>query len=197
MAVAAVLKENGFAVAPQVGVAGFFIDLAVRHPAKPGTFLLGIECDGASYHSGRSARDRDRLRQEILENLGWKIHRIWSTDWFKSLRTEIERLLARIKSLLASDPDYLREQQRVQRRDSLRARLVDLRDKEILPAFPDIAPEKCLLRPELLEEFIARRPRSRDEWFRAFPLDVRSSTDSKQIGRFLDRVLEIITHCDG
>ena len=82
--VGSVLKQKGYEVAPQVGVAGFFIDLAVRHPLKPGTFLLGIECDGASYHSGRPARDRDRLREEILVNLGWKIHRIWSTDWFKS-----------------------------------------------------------------------------------------------------------------
>jgi hypothetical protein len=64
--VGAVLKEKGFEVVPQVGIAGFFVDLAVRHPTKPGTYVLGIECDGASYHSGRSARDRDRLRQEIL-----------------------------------------------------------------------------------------------------------------------------------
>jgi hypothetical protein len=69
--VGSVLKEKGYQVVHQVGVAGFFIDLAVRHPVKPGTFLLGIECDGATYHSGRSARDRDRLRQEILQNLGW------------------------------------------------------------------------------------------------------------------------------
>ncbi len=98
--VGAVLKEKGYEGVPQVGVAGFFIDLGVRHPAKPGTFLLGIECDGASYHSGRSARDRDRLRQEILENLGWKIHRIWSTDWFKSRDSEIHRLYGRIEELL-------------------------------------------------------------------------------------------------
>ena len=103
--VGAVLKENGYEVVPQVGVAGFLIDLGVRHPAKSGAFLLGIECDGASYHSARSARDRDRLRQEILENLGWKIHRIWSTDWFKSRDIEIRRLLERIKELLEHDPE--------------------------------------------------------------------------------------------
>jgi very-short-patch-repair endonuclease len=102
--IGSVLKEDGFDVVPQVGVAGFFFDLAVRHPVKPGTFLLGIECDGASYHSGRSARARDRLRQEILENLGWKIYRIWSTDWFKSRATEITRLLKYIEGMLATDP---------------------------------------------------------------------------------------------
>ncbi len=104
------LKEKGYDVVPQIGVAGFFIDLGVKHPAKAGAFLLGIECDGASYHSGRSARDRDRLRQEILENLGWKIHRIWSTDWFKNRDLEIKRLLLRIEGLLADDPAYCKSQ---------------------------------------------------------------------------------------
>ncbi len=79
----AVLKAQGYDVIPQVGVSGYYIDLAVRHPKKPGASLLGIEFDGKSYHSGRSARDRDRLRQMTLENQSWKIHRIWSTDWFK------------------------------------------------------------------------------------------------------------------
>jgi very-short-patch-repair endonuclease len=86
--------------------------LAVKHPAKAGTYLLGIECDGASYHSGRSARDRDRLRQEILEKLGWKIHRIWSTDWFKGRDGEITRLVRRIEDLLQSDPAYRTMQRR-------------------------------------------------------------------------------------
>ncbi len=94
-----ILKENGYEVVPQVGVAGFFIDLGVKHPTKPGAFLFGIECDGAGYHSERSARDRDRLRQEILENLDWNIYRIWSTDWFRSREKEIERLLNYSRSL--------------------------------------------------------------------------------------------------
>lgn len=101
--IGAVLREKGYDVVPQVGVAGFFINLGVKHPVKTGTFLLGVECDGASYHSGRSARDRDRLRQEILVNLGWKIHRIWSTDWFKSRDSEIKRLTRRIDEILESE----------------------------------------------------------------------------------------------
>jgi superfamily I DNA and/or RNA helicase/very-short-patch-repair endonuclease len=104
--IGAVLLEHGYDVVPQVGVAGFFIDLGVKHPAKAGAFLLGIECDGATYHSGRSARDRDRLRQEILENLGWKIHRIWSTDWFKNRNGEIKRMIRYIEGLLEDDPAY-------------------------------------------------------------------------------------------
>ena len=70
-AVTGKLRERGYAVDQQVGSAGFFIDLAVVDPQRPGRYLLGIECDGASYHSARSARDRDRLRQQVLEGLGW------------------------------------------------------------------------------------------------------------------------------
>jgi len=190
--VGSVLKEGGFDVVPQVGVAGFFIDLAVRHPVKPGTFLLGIECDGATYHSGRSARDRDRLRQEILENLGWKIYRIWSTDWFKSRGTEIARLLKYVEGTLATDPDYLSEQGKKQRAESLRQQLIDLRESEIKAAFPDSPQEKGLLRDALLDEFTSRRPRTRDDWFRLVSQELRSSTDSKQVGQFLPRVLAII-----
>jgi hypothetical protein len=120
-------------------VAGFFVDLGVKHPTKAGTFLLGIECDGASYHSARSARDRDRLRQEILENLGWKIHRVWSTDWFRSRDSEIRRLLRRIEDLLEADPVYQVERLKVSRTETLRQRLTALREQEITPALPGFA----------------------------------------------------------
>jgi len=120
LSVGTVLKENGYEIVPQVGVAGFFIDLGVKHPAKAGTFLLGIECDGASYHSGRSARDRDRLRQEILENLRWKIHRVWSTDWFKGRDGEIKKMLRHIDSLLEHDPAYKVHKEKANRIERLR-----------------------------------------------------------------------------
>lgn len=81
--VANALRDLEYQVEHQIGCAGFFIDLAVIDPEKPGRYLLGIECDGATYHSARTARDRDRFRQEVLENLAWKIHRIWSTAWFQ------------------------------------------------------------------------------------------------------------------
>jgi very-short-patch-repair endonuclease len=86
------IKAIGCVAVPQVGVAGYFVDIGVRHPEWPHGFILGVECDGATYHSAKSARDRDRLRQEILEGLGWKLHRIWSTDWFNNPRQEAERL---------------------------------------------------------------------------------------------------------
>jgi very-short-patch-repair endonuclease len=91
--VAIFLRQHKFKVDPQVGMAGFFIDLGVRDPANDGRYLLGVECDGATYHSSRSARDRDRIRQQILELRGWQIHRIWSTDWFHRRAGEETRLL--------------------------------------------------------------------------------------------------------
>jgi very-short-patch-repair endonuclease len=97
VAVAHHLHGHGFRTVAQVGIAGFFIDIGVLHPEREGEFVIGIECDGAAYHSCKSVRDRDRLRQEILERKGWRIHRIWSTDWFKNRDREIHRLLAAVR----------------------------------------------------------------------------------------------------
>jgi very-short-patch-repair endonuclease/nuclear transport factor 2 (NTF2) superfamily protein len=96
-----VLKAHGYDAVPQVGFAGYRIDIAVRHPHRPGIFVCGIECDGASYHSARSVRERDRLRQEVLERLHWKIYRIWSTDWFRNPATQTKNLLSYIDRLSA------------------------------------------------------------------------------------------------
>lgn len=90
--VAAVISRLGYIADLQVGSAGFKIDIGVRHPDKPSQYLVAVECDGAAYHSALWARERDRLRQAVLENLGWKFHRIWSTDWFHNRKREIERL---------------------------------------------------------------------------------------------------------
>lgn len=92
------LRSHGYEVHKQVGCAGYRIDLAVVDPEAPGRYLLGIECDGAMYHSSPVARDRDRLRQQVLEGLGWKIYRIWSTDWYKKREDSVERLLNAIKN---------------------------------------------------------------------------------------------------
>jgi very-short-patch-repair endonuclease len=104
VSVAEVLRTRGFEVVPQLGVAGYFIDVAVRNPPRRGEFLAGIECDGASYHAGVSVRDRDRIRQEILESLGWrgKIYRIWSTDWFRNRPREIASLLSFLEDRMAA-----------------------------------------------------------------------------------------------
>lgn len=95
VAVMDILRSKNYEVTPQLGVAGFRIDIGVKHPIHRSGYLAAIECDGASYHTGVSVRDRDRIRQEILESLGWKgrIWRIWSTDWFRNPLAETERLL--------------------------------------------------------------------------------------------------------
>ncbi len=90
--VAAAIEGMGYSVDHQVGSAGFLIDLGIRHPERPGTYILAVECDGATYHSALWARERDRLRQDVLENLGWRFHRIWSTDWFYRRAQELDRL---------------------------------------------------------------------------------------------------------
>lgn len=102
-AVAAALARAGWTVHAQVGVSRFRIDLAVVHPAQPGRYLLGIECDGRTYHSLKTVRDRDRLRQEILEGLGWEIHRVWSTEWMRDPDRELARITSRLQALLSSD----------------------------------------------------------------------------------------------
>lgn len=101
IAVIDVLRGKAYEVTPQLGVAGFRIDIAVKHPRARSSYLAAIECDGATYHSGVSVRDRDRIRQEILESLGWRgrIWRIWSTDWFRNPRGEAEKLFAFLEQL--------------------------------------------------------------------------------------------------
>ena len=101
--VADALSGNGWKVDPQVGVAGFFIDLAVIDPDCEGRYILGVECDGATYHSARWARDRDRLRQEVLEGHGWRIHRIWSTDWFNDRSGQLRKLLCVLSDLRSAN----------------------------------------------------------------------------------------------
>ncbi|MDH1335577.1 DUF3320 domain-containing protein [Comamonas thiooxydans] len=92
------LTAQGLQVQTQIGIAGFFIDLAVVDPEQPGRYLLGIECDGMSYHHSRSARDRDRLRQSVLESQGWTLLRIWGCDWFRQPRAQTERVLAAVEA---------------------------------------------------------------------------------------------------
>lgn len=102
-AVAAALDRKGWQVHTQIGASSFRIDLGVVHPDLPGRYLAGVECDGATYHRSATARDRDKLREQVLRGLGWEIERIWSTDWWVDPSGTLERVHARLNSLLAQD----------------------------------------------------------------------------------------------
>ncbi len=102
-AVAEALRAKGWDIRTQIGVSGFRVDLGVVHPDYAGRYLAGIECDGASYHSSATARDRDKVRQAVLEGLGWTIFRIWSTDWFRGQETVVGQLHGELEELLKTD----------------------------------------------------------------------------------------------
>ena len=133
-AVAQRLKDQGYEVHHQVGTAGYFIDLAIKDDKWPGQYLLGIECDGASYHSSASARERDRLRQYVLESKGWMIHRIWSTDWFHNQERAFARLQQAIEQakMRRVDPEEVKKKQTSQARPTLINR--DERSEFVIPS---------------------------------------------------------------
>jgi very-short-patch-repair endonuclease len=101
-AVAESLRAKGWQVVPQIGVSRFRIDLGIVHPDRPGDYLVGIECDGAAYHSAATARDRDKVRSGVLQGLGWKLLRVWSTDWWVDKAGALARLHAGIEAELAA-----------------------------------------------------------------------------------------------
>ena len=96
------LVNAGFDTSSQVGCSGYRVDLAIKNPEKLGEYILGIECDGSQYHSSRYARDRDKVRQQVLEKLGWHIHRIWSNDWIRDQQGEINKIKEKVDNLLVN-----------------------------------------------------------------------------------------------
>lgn len=105
VAVARALQEKGWTVHPQIGVSAYRIDMGIVHPDKPGLYLAGIECDGAMYHSSAYARERDKIRQGVLEGLGWTLFRVWSTDWWTNKTKAIEQLDSVLRKRLALSRD--------------------------------------------------------------------------------------------
>ena len=201
-AVGTVVKNLGYEIEPQVGVEGFFIDIGIRHPDRPGEFLMGLECDGKTYHSSPSVRDRDRLRQEILEGKGWSIHRIWSTSWFHARMAEIDRLARAIKQRLEEDrrapPPPSREseimipeEQDIQEsRDMISEALNRFWEQNIKPQFPER--QNGILSEKMIEVLSRRLPRTKEEWFRAIPLAQREKLDRRQI-TFLPDIFDLIS----
>ena len=97
-----VIRSWGYALTPQVGTSGYRIDIGIHYPSHPGVYALGVECDGYQYHSARAARDRDRIREKVLRDLGWNLHRIWGTSWYRDRKGEERRLQAAIEHAMAA-----------------------------------------------------------------------------------------------
>ena len=212
IAVMKALKLEGFHCVPQVGVAGYYIDLAVQDPGQPGRYLMGIECDGATYHSAKSARDRDRLRQSVLEGLGWNIKRIWSTDWFKNPQAQLKPIIELLHLLKTDGPiidDDSSEEQEIEALiEQEEVKLHELNDlietelslaqklqkfeAHLIDQFPDDVPvTQRLLRPAMIDTLCEFMPVSKSEFLEVIPSWLRTAT-SKKHGKHLESVLNII-----
>jgi very-short-patch-repair endonuclease len=124
-AVADALSSLGWQVETQIGVSGFRIDLGILHPDKPGAYLAGVECDGATYHRSTAARDRDKTRQQVLENLGWNVLRVWSADWWYDPQSAIDRVHSALTSLLDEQRTAALLEQKVERTPTVEATVAD------------------------------------------------------------------------
>lgn len=206
IAVADRLREKGYKCEFQVGTDSYYIDLAVVDPNNPGQYLMGIECDGAAYHSAKSARDRDALRQQILENLGWKIRRIWSTDWYTDPTAALRPILQELEELVREECKKPTTKNRTEsskqkiaslapnslwpEEKSVEERLENLR-KEMEKLFPDIPYHKQLLRKEVMELLLEGQPTNREEFAKCVPQYLRTSMDSNEAAEYLDKIFKI------
>lgn len=121
-AVARELNRKGWQVHPQVGVSAYRIDLGIVHPDEPGRYLAGVECDGAMYHSSAFARERDKIRQGMLENLGWTLFRIWSTDWWQNKAKALENIDRALRRHLKDDRWHRGEQEKATKKAKVKKR---------------------------------------------------------------------------
>ena len=208
------LKPHGFECVPQVGASGYFIDLAVKDPGQPGRFLMGIECDGATYHSAKSARDRDRLRQGVLEGLGWNIRRIWSTDWFKNpqaqlnpiieelnklktpinvnIQKQVESEVEQIEDVVEEETNIIDEvHDAVDENSPLEQKLQQFAQYIAKNEDEPVPQSKRLLRPAMVAALCEFLPVTTSEFFELIPTYLRIGT-SKVHGKYLDNVLNII-----
>ncbi|RIE16725.1 DUF3320 domain-containing protein [Candidatus Cryosericum septentrionale] len=163
-AVGELLQNAGFTIKRQVGCAHFRVDIGVVDPVHPGRYMCGVECDGATYHSARVARDRDRLRQQILEGLGWHIVRVWSTDWFRDRARVRARLLDEVRRIAEHDGDRGRSPEAPgmtgrgawQTRSSFGARTGQGGPVEGIPASGQAGPQTVAMRPREVENVVVQ-----------------------------------------
>lgn len=150
-AVAAQLEQRGWTVVPQVGISGFRIDLGVRHPDLAGAYIAGVECDGATYHSAATARDRDKVREQVLTGLGWNILRVWSTDWWFDTAGCTERLHADLENLLRDSRARCASEASVATHWDMGHEVEDIeeiRNDETTPPLEDVLPSQAIHEPE-------------------------------------------------
>jgi len=213
------IHSLGYIAKPQVGVAGFFIDIGVKVEGSY-NFVLGVECDGAGYHSSKSARDRDRIRQDILESMGWHIHRVWSTDWFKHRSDEEERLKKVLQEaqkraiLIEQESEIIEpiEQEIVQESsiaeeedtetiedikpvptdkedDSLKTTLKEFRDTNIASKYT--IDYSSILSDRMIELLSETKPTTIEEFRLYIPLYLREKIDRNQM-EYIDEIFSII-----
>lgn len=194
------LERCGFECIPQVGVAGYFIDIAVKDLYRPGNFLMGIEFDGATYHSSKSIRDRDRLRQEVLKRLGWKIRRIWSTDWFKNSNATLKPIIEELHKLqIMPRKEYIDtgEKKDLERKSFIISQDLEkvLRefDKDVIrKRFKNTPLTERLLSDNIIKQLVFMKPETISEFQQKIPSYLRLVINPDEESEFLDQVLQII-----
>lgn len=201
IAVADKLRDFGFECHYQIGAAGYFIDIAVVDPNDPNRYLMAIECDGSTYHSAKSACDRDVLRQQILENLGWRVRRIWSTDWFTNASATLKPIIEELKQLAnesaALHPSSQEEIREVpsggedKEIDPLEKELRMLK-QEIELHYPDVPYAKQLLRPEIMKILVEESPTTIEEYQDAVPHYLIAESDQEVAKAYTPKIIETI-----
>lgn len=109
------IRSKGYIVRESIGCSGYTIDIAIKHASQREEYVAGIECDGLSYVSARTARDRDRLRKSVLSSMGWRLYRVWSTEWYKNPEIERQKLIAFIDAAIAEADERIRHKEEEQR----------------------------------------------------------------------------------
>ncbi|MBG61372.1 MAG: AAA family ATPase [Woeseiaceae bacterium] len=205
--VARSLNRSGFKCEMQLGVDGFFLDIAVLHPDKEDQYIMCIECDGATYHSSVTARDRDRIRQEHLENLGWTVRRIWSTEWFNNSKRVIDPIINELNEIIKSEPknqEIIENQQQSNELDQfklilesdtpLEDKLTRFNDKIVKKEIPNTDDEERLLNKNIIKILVNELPQNREEFAEVTPEYMRKKICRKEAHEFMNMVLEIVRY---
>lgn len=170
-AIAQFIREQGFDVQQYVGCSGYRIDIAVKHPSEQvEQFIAGIECDGYSYVSARTARDRDRLRSAVLKNMGWNLYRVWSAEWYKNPEIEGHKLLAFLQSAIRTCNEKIKDLEEQKRKEE-EARRVELEKAKVARE----AEERRKQREQEIKDKLLRAEREKAERKRREEAELRAA----------------------